>query len=171
MAKTRRSLTVKDLDEIYYKLTHGSTGADVARSLGLATGTVLGGMDNLRKYIGWVSDGSIKNKQFPRTTYLLAAKHAIEADRISIIKRAEPAPSKVILVDVPNSPQPPVAPQDHFTKLELAFALFTDSVQACIQAEVKRQVGEVMAENEALKAKLDEARLGNWTDSLRSKFN
>lgn len=189
---TRNRLSSDQLFDIYYKRTHGSRVADIASAMGKSQGVVSGVMKTIRRYIAWISDGTAKTRGQLRTNYLKAAKRAIEADRISIkkgpdaggdikltFKESLVVPAMEASSGAPFPPLPQAVIQerslnlapDHFARLELAFALFTDAVQSCIQAEVKRQVGEIMAENDSLKAKLDEARLGNWTDSLRKKFN
>lgn len=173
-----KRLSVQQLKDFYDLTSHGHSPSEAARRIGRPPSTGNFTHKLLRRYIGIVLDGNSKGAINLRKTYIMAAKWAIEQDSI-VTKKIEkdlgfvPGPDKVIRVATISDPEPREstrAPQDHFTKLELAFSLFTDSVQACIKAEVKRQVGEVMAENEEMKAKLDEARLGNWTQALRKNF-
>lgn len=109
--------------------------------------------------------------------YLEAAKWAIEQDHISVSKpveiKAEVQEQQEIEADPAGEPArlPEEQVVNRYTKLELATAVYMDQVQSFIAEEVKARVGEVIAENEALKKAMDGARLTNWTKALQEKFD
>lgn len=161
----RNKLSANQLKEIYHKATHGSSIADVAHSLGLEDGNAYQALQAIKKYIAWIMDGSIKNRRMLRKSYLIAARWAIEQDNIKVT-RPEP-------VSTPPSPAPsqPVTPTvTHYDKLDLSFGVFKDSIHSFIESEVEKRVGEIKAENERMKKMIDEARVGNFADALKQKW-
>jgi hypothetical protein len=170
-------MTATKLKDIYYKSTHGSSIADVANSTGVAYGVALHAVKRLKQYIGYILDGTITEKQNLRKAYKIAANWAVEQDNIKCFNRSEPLDVKELvakpeaIIRVPGDVEMVVNTPSRYDKLNLAFSLFSDSVQSYIEQEVEAQIGAVKRENEDLKRSMDNARVGNWVDGLQTKFN
>lgn len=174
----RKTLSLSNLKDLYYKTTHGVKTIDAANSVGVSYGNVVSSMRIIRKYIAMLSSGKlVKTQKKLSNNYLEAAKWAIEQDHISVSKpveiKAEVQEQQEIEADPAGEPArlPEEQVVNRYTKLELATAVYMDNVQAFIAEEVKARVGEVIAENEALKKAMDGARLTNWTKALQEKFD
>lgn len=172
--KKREYLSVSVLDELYYKSTHGKSITDIANSLGVPVPTAHVAVKIIRQYMGAIL--SKKLKPYMNKKYLQAAKNAIKADNASLVKAeekvAEEVPDDKELVEpakVEPSTTSALSP-DRFNKLGLAFAMFSDNVQAFIDEQVEAKVGHIMRENAELKDAMDNARSFNWSESLRKKY-
>lgn len=170
----KKAVSTSTLKELYEKTTHGVSIGDAAKTLGLSYGQALSCKKKLVHYISMISNENVALQKRLRKNYVIAAKWAIAQDSLVVRKIEAPVPElpAVRPIDpshtidtMPDSRQP-----THYDKLNLSFEVFKDSIHAFIEAEVQKRVGDIKAENERMKKMIDEARLGNFADALKQKW-
>lgn len=171
-----KQLTINQVKDIYRHTTqHGKTVAEAAHNMGIPYQTAVVARKNLQRYIGYVLNGIDKTKKGLRRNYLVAARWAIMEDKMEKTRtEVDEEPKKtshgeevvsVKVGEIPTAPQP-----TRYEKLNHAFAVFSDSLYAFIEAEVKAKTDPVIKENEAIKQLLDDAKVGNWAENLKKRL-
>lgn len=166
--KKRQTLTATQLQDLYYKTTHGKTPTEASRELGIDT-SPSEALRILKRYMRWIADGTIKGKKNLRRTYVMAGKACVEMDHLAII-RPEPT---VLHVPEPEeqpvalSSEPVIGSNDRYAKLNLSFSLFSDAVYRFIEEEVEERTVPILKENAEIKEILGEAQVNNWGTNLK----
>ena len=167
--KKRQTLNATQLQDLYYKTTHGKTPTEAIREVGLPDGNPYQALRTLKRYMRWIADGSIKDKKSLNRAYTRAAKACVDMDHLAITK------PETMIVTTPGAEIQPVASSsepknDRYAKLNLSFSIFSDAVYRFIEEEVEERVAPILKENAEIKEVLGEAQVGNWGANLKKRL-
>ena len=170
----RNMMTTSKLKMLYERTTHGVSLNDACRVSGIDYAAAGAALRRLKHYMAMIMDGTIKTVPRLRKTYVLAAQWAIDNDAIKISKPAMILPtSEIEIVEHKTvAPAPAVTPgfNDRYAKLNLSFGIFSDAIYSFIEQEVAERYASIIAENTQLKETMSQAKINNWADGLKKRF-